>query len=102
MRTIYKKLADLSTNLFKSKYVPFISEVEEFNDMMGKSYQNRTEPTIEPADAQFVINFIQEELDELKEAVIKAVWYGHDEKPEMIHVSEDFAEQYYNENHKPN
>ena len=40
--------------------------------------------------------------EELKEAVIKAVWYGHDEKPEMIHVSEDFAEQYYNENHKPN
>ena len=39
MKTIYKKLADLSTNLFKSKYVPFISEVEEFNDMMGKSYQ---------------------------------------------------------------
>jgi hypothetical protein len=69
MKTIYKKLADLSTNLFKSKYVPFISEVEEFNKMMGKSYQNRTEPTIEAADADFVINFIQEELDELKEAV---------------------------------
>jgi hypothetical protein len=37
--------------------------------MMGKSYQNRTEPTIEAADAQFVVDFIQEELDELKEAV---------------------------------
>ena len=51
------------------KKVPFISEVEEFNAVMGKSYQNRTTPTINPKDAQFVIDFIQEELDELKEAV---------------------------------
>jgi predicted HAD superfamily Cof-like phosphohydrolase len=36
---------------------------------MGKSYQNRTTPTINPKDAQFVIDFIQEELDELKVAV---------------------------------
>jgi len=49
--------------------VPFIDEVEIFNDLMGKSYQNRTTPTINLDDAQFVINFIQEELDELKEAV---------------------------------
>lgn len=48
---------------------PFISEVEEFNNVMGKSWQNRTIPTINKADAQFVIDFIQEELDELKEAV---------------------------------
>jgi hypothetical protein len=38
---------------------------------MGKSWQNRTTPTINKADADFVINFIQEELDELKEAVEK-------------------------------
>lgn len=49
--------------------IPFISEVEEFNSLMGKSYQNRTTPTINKKDAQFVIDFIQEELDELKEAV---------------------------------
>tara|TARA_B110000259_G_scaffold171364_1_gene202772 strand:+ start:692 stop:1204 length:513 start_codon:yes stop_codon:yes gene_type:complete len=49
--------------------IPFISEVEEFNEVMGKSYQNRTTPTINPKDAQFVIDFIQEELDELKVAV---------------------------------
>lgn len=49
--------------------VPFISEVEEFNIAMGKNWQNRTTPTINQADAQFVIDFIQEELDELKEAV---------------------------------
>ena len=52
----------------KSK-VPFIDEVEEFNEVMGKSWQNRTTPTIDPKDAQFVIDFIQEELDELKVAV---------------------------------
>jgi hypothetical protein len=49
--------------------IPFISEVEEFNSTMGKDWQNRTTPTINPEDADFVINFIQEELDELKEAV---------------------------------
>jgi predicted HAD superfamily Cof-like phosphohydrolase len=55
----------------QSNYVPFISEVEEFNNAMGKSWQNRTTPTINKEDADFVINFIQEELDELKEAVEK-------------------------------
>lgn len=49
--------------------VPFVDEVEEFNDMMGKSWQNRTTPTINKDDAQFVVDFIQEELDEMKEAI---------------------------------
>jgi predicted HAD superfamily Cof-like phosphohydrolase len=49
--------------------VPFIDEVEEFNNVMGKSWQNRTEPTINKEDAEFVVNFIQEELDEMKEAI---------------------------------
>lgn len=52
-----------------TKKVPFISEVEEFNAVMGKSYQNRTTPTINLKDAQFVVNFIDEELDELKKAI---------------------------------
>tara|TARA_R110000772_G_scaffold196063_2_gene306814 strand:+ start:3783 stop:4289 length:507 start_codon:yes stop_codon:yes gene_type:complete len=51
------------------KIVPFVDEVEEFNEVMGKGYQNRTTPNINLKDAQFVIDFIQEELDELKEAV---------------------------------
>ena len=59
----------MNKNMKKS--VPFIDEVEEFNEVMGKSYQNRTTPTINPKDAQFVIDFITEELDELKEAVEK-------------------------------
>jgi predicted HAD superfamily Cof-like phosphohydrolase len=50
-------------------YIPFISEVEVFNTTMGKEWQNRAKPTIDKADASFVINFIQEELDELKKAV---------------------------------
>ncbi len=49
--------------------VPFIDEVEEFNNTMGKGWQNRTEPTIDKKDAQFVVDFIQEELDEMKEAI---------------------------------
>lgn len=56
-------------NLFKDINVPFVDEVEEFNSVMGKEYQNRTIPTINKKDAQFVIDFIDEELDELKEAV---------------------------------
>ena len=52
-----------------NKKVPFVDEVVEFNEVMGKSWQNRTTPTIDPDDAQFVIDFVQEELDELKEAV---------------------------------
>jgi hypothetical protein len=53
----------------KTLSVPFIDEVEEFNTLMGKEWQNRTTPTINTDDANFVINFIQEELDELKDAV---------------------------------
>jgi predicted HAD superfamily Cof-like phosphohydrolase len=53
----------------KLNSVPFIDEVEEFNSIMGKEWQNRTTPTINKKDAQFVIDFITEELNELKEAV---------------------------------
>jgi predicted HAD superfamily Cof-like phosphohydrolase len=51
------------------EYVPFVSEVTEFNSVMGKDWQNRDTPTINDKDAQFVIDFIDEELQELKEAV---------------------------------
>lgn len=52
-----------------NKNVPFVDEVQQFNTMMGKEFQNRTTPTINKADADFVINFIKEELEELEEAV---------------------------------
>ena len=47
--------------------VPFVSEVEEFNETFGKP--NNYEPTI-PAkkEWQFVYDFIQEELEEYREA----------------------------------
>lgn len=64
-------MAEKIASKFEKEYVPFVSEVEEFNATMGKDWQNRTEPHINKADADFVINFIQEELDELKEAVEK-------------------------------
>lgn len=64
-----EELADNITSKFEGQYVPFVTEVEEFNVVMGKDWQNRSTPTIDKKDAEFVINFIQEELDELREAV---------------------------------
>ena len=64
-----EELADNIVSKFEGQYVPFITEVEEFNTVMGKDWQNRSTPTIDKKDAEFVINFIQEELNELREAV---------------------------------
>ena len=50
--------------------VPFVDEVQEFNDMMGKP--NNYEPTIpEHWQWKFVYDFIMEELEEYKEACEK-------------------------------
>ena len=50
--------------------VPFVDEVQEFNDVMGKP--NNYEPTIpEDFDWKFVYDFISEELEEYKEACQK-------------------------------
>ena len=47
--------------------VPFVNEVEEFNSTFGKP--NNYEPTIpEKKEWMFVYDFIQEELEEYKEA----------------------------------
>jgi predicted HAD superfamily Cof-like phosphohydrolase len=52
---------------FKGEYVPFVSEVEEFNATMGKP--NNYEPVIpEENEWMFVYNFILEELEEYKAA----------------------------------
>lgn len=54
----------------KLSYVPFVSEVEEFNSTMGKP--NTYTPNI-PSESEwmFVYNFIIEELEEYKEACEK-------------------------------
>ena len=58
-----KKIADQ----FKGDYVPFVSEVEEFNTTMGKP--NNYEPVIpEEKEWMFVYDFILEELEEYKHA----------------------------------
>ena len=59
--------AERIINLFNSQYVPFVSEVEEFNSLMNKP--NNYVPTI-PAKPEwdFVYNFILEELEEYKQA----------------------------------
>ena len=53
--------------LIKENYVPFVSEVEEFNTVMGKP--NNYNPVI-PSEKEwmFVYNFILEELEEYKHA----------------------------------
>jgi len=51
----------------ESGYVPFVSEVEEFNETFGKP--NNYEPTIpEEKEWKFVYDFISEELEEYREA----------------------------------
>jgi predicted HAD superfamily Cof-like phosphohydrolase len=51
----------------KEDYVPFISEVEEFNEIMGKP-NNYTPNIPEEKEWMFVYNFILEELEEYKHA----------------------------------
>ena len=52
---------------FNGEYVPFVSEVEEFNAVMGKP--NNYEPIIpQRKEWEFVYNFILEELEEYREA----------------------------------
>jgi hypothetical protein len=54
-------------HVWVNDYVPFVSEVEIFNDTFGKP--NNYEPTIpEKKEWQFVYDFILEELEEYKEA----------------------------------
>ncbi len=54
----------------KNNYVPFVSEVETFNDTMGKP--NNYIPVIpDEKEWMFVYNFILEELEEYKEACQK-------------------------------
>ena len=69
MNKIFQQLADFSVGLHKSNYVPFISEVEEFNTLMGKGDSNRNEPNIPSRNEwEFVYNFILEELEEYRAA----------------------------------
>jgi len=62
--------AERIVNLFNSQYVPFVSEVEEFNSLMNKP--NNYVPTI-PAQSEwdFVYQFVLEELEEYKHACEK-------------------------------
>ena len=58
------------TNIKKAWNVPFVNEVEDFNETMGKP--NNYEPTVgEKEQWMFVYNFILEELEEYKEACEK-------------------------------
>jgi predicted HAD superfamily Cof-like phosphohydrolase len=61
--------AEAIANNVVDKYSPFISEVEEFNNMMGKGDSNNISPIIPKKEEwQFIVDFIKEELDEYEEA----------------------------------
>lgn len=58
---------DKKVTITDNQYVPFVSEVEDFNKLMGKP--NNYEPIIpEEREWQFVYDFILEELEEYREA----------------------------------
>jgi hypothetical protein len=66
---VASKLRELREDISKLKntYVPFVSEVEEFNAVMGKP--NTYTPNIpDEKEWMFVYNFILEELEEYKHA----------------------------------
>jgi hypothetical protein len=62
------KTAERIASKFEGEYVPFVSEVEEFNSLMNKP--NTYEPNIpeNKGEWQFVYDFILEELEEYKQA----------------------------------
>ena len=63
-----QRTAERIADKFKDEYVPFVSEVEDFNALMNKP--NNYEPTIpeNKGEWMFVYNFILEELEEYKQA----------------------------------
>jgi len=67
VRELQNEIYDLTDETQRPDYVPFISEVEEFNALMGKP--NMYSPNIpEEKEWMFVYNFILEELEEYKHA----------------------------------
>ena len=66
---VIAKLRELKSDIksIRETYVPFVSEVEEFNAVMGKP--NNYNPVIpDEKEWMFVYNFILEELEEYKHA----------------------------------
>ena len=66
---VIEKWNKLTTEIsqMKEAYVPFVSEVEEFNAIMGKP-NNYTPVIPDEKEWMFVYNFILEELEEYKHA----------------------------------
>jgi len=54
--------------LFNGQYVPFVSEVEEFNSLMNKPNNYVPQIPNNRAEWEFVYNFVLEELEEYKQA----------------------------------
>ena len=67
VRELQNEIYDLIDETQQLNYVPFVSEVEEFNALMGKP-NNYTPNIPEEKEWMFVYNFILEELEEYKHA----------------------------------
>jgi hypothetical protein len=67
VRELQNEIYDLTDETQQPDYVPFVSEVEEFNAVMGKP-NNYTPNIPEEKEWMFVYNFILEELEEYKHA----------------------------------
>ena len=67
VRELQNEIYDLTDETQQPNYVPFVSEVEEFNAVMGKP-NNYTPNIPEEKEWMFVYNFILEELEEYKHA----------------------------------
>lgn len=59
-----------------------------------------TQDIYTPTIAEPMINYLQSLLGEERQMVEDAVWYGHDNRPEMIHVPETFASDYFTQTYE--
>ena len=96
----------------RDDYVPFVSEVEEFNEAFNKP--NKYTPNVPEKDQwMFVYNFILEELNEYKEACEKGdvvevldaladITYVATGNGVMLHGLKDHFEAAYEEVHQSN
>jgi len=96
----------------RDDYVPFVSEVEEFNEAFNKP--NKYTPNVpEKEQWEFVYNFILEELNEYKEACEKGdivevldaladITYVATGNGVMLHGLKDYFEAAYEEVHQSN
>ncbi len=69
-----------------------LKDSEPGTDQYG--YRSAMENVIKDIDANM--------LPLEKQQIVEAVWFGHDNKPDIIHVPESFGEDYFESTYKTN